>query len=184
MSSVSSTQLKQYLKERNVIPYSLNDINDPAQRELLNNTQGDFLLLFPKVKKASSSLPPSIVDVRQEFENFIFFTIGDAKKFRTALGQIKPTTSQDVLNNLGEVCKKKMAKTTNWDRVDLKQIQIAFSRKGLDFLGVKEMTKDLLFDKASMRSGKKDLGSTGDWDDVFDSAGTVHGVVIVAANCE
>jgi hypothetical protein len=92
-----------------------------------------------------------------------------------------PTTSFDVLRNLSKICNAKAASPVHWNRVDLVQTQIAFSRAGLGLLGVKEDIQDRLFDRHSMRHDKDQLGDSCDWAPVFDK-GTVHGVITIAAS--
>jgi len=81
--------------------------------------------------------------------------------------------------------------------VDIAQYQIAFSRMGLNFIGVKEDTGDVRFDKRCMRDDKKFLGDQRQWDTIFDKSsfdevtgsanddrGALHGVITVAASSE
>jgi len=122
---------------------------------------------------------PLLLTRPQDFEDFIFFTIIDVPAFRNSLRGFKPTTSHDVLESLVKICEQK----DKPGRVPLAQTQIAFSREGLNKLNVKDSIRDDYFDKGSMLGRKAELGSTGDWDDVF-YEGKVHGVVIVAASGE
>jgi hypothetical protein len=80
--------------------------------------------------------------------------------------------------------------------VELAQYQIAFSRMGLNFLGVEEGTGDARFDHRAMRDDKPILGDGSPWATIFektnfdpvngsannDNGTGVHGVITVAAS--
>lgn len=121
------------------------------------------------------------------------------QEFRTALSTFNPTTSDDVKNNLAEICAAKgNAKNgAPVKTVSLGQRQIAFTRMGLNFLGVKENTGDNRFDNRCMRDDKVFLGDQRTWDPIFDKksfdetngsvnndAGALHGVITIAACSE
>ncbi|KAG1769111.1 hypothetical protein EV702DRAFT_1049782 [Suillus placidus] len=147
----------------------------------LDNVQGDVIYIFPK-----------------KAEDFVFFRINDATSFRTALQSFKPTTANDVKNNLDLInaAKEKAYNTrSSVQIVDLAQYQIAFSRTGMYFLGVDEDTGDVRFDKHCMSDDKKFLGDQRDWDSIFvkpnpdpvngsvrDDTGALHGVITVAGS--
>lgn len=89
------------------------------------------------------------------------------------------------------------AKGTGAKAVDIAQYQIAFTRMGLNFLGVSENTGDVRFDTRCMRDDKSFLGDTGQWDSIFDKipfdaangsvkndTGALHGVITVAGSGE
>lgn len=62
--------------------------------------------------------------------------------------------------------------------------ELAFSRKGLHVLGVKENIQDARFDKGQMVSDRKDLGDQGKWEDAFaDTKDPIHGVFKIATSC-
>ncbi|KAG2336934.1 Dyp-type peroxidase [Suillus weaverae] len=147
----------------------------------LDNVQGDVIYIFPK-----------------KAENFIFFRINDAASFRTALQSFKPTTANDVKDNLTSiaVAKARAFETrSSVQIVDLAQYQIAFSRTGMYFLGVNEDTGDVRFDKHCMSDDKRFLGDQRDWDPIFvkpnpdpvngsvrDDTGALHGVITIAGS--
>ncbi|CAL1711609.1 unnamed protein product [Somion occarium] len=128
-------------------------IPDPA------NIQGDVYLLFPKVA-----------------ECFLFFWIEDKDKFKAALRNYRPTSSEDVAGHLETISDAK----ERGQIADLFQTQIAFSRSGLTALGRPEAVGDIRYDGGSMRRDKGVLGDGRQWDPIFDP-GTVHGVFVVAA---
>lgn len=64
---------------------------------------------------------------------------------------------------------------------DIIQNQVAFSRAGLNKLGLTEALGDARFDGGSMRRDKEALGDQREWSDIFDP-GTVDGVFILAAS--
>ena len=81
--------------------------------------------------------------------------------------------------------------------VEIAQYQIAFTRMGLNYLGVKENTGDVRFDNRCMRDDKDFLGDQSQWDAIFDKSsydelngsvkndkGALHGVFTVAGSSE
>jgi hypothetical protein len=123
--------------------------------------------------------------VAQDAEDFVFFAITDVRNFRNDLKAMASqglefTAASDTLDNLARICENK--KKPNAPRVRLTQLQIAFSRAGLNKLGV-GLIGDAYFDKASMREFKDEIGSTLDWDDVFEDR-MIEGVFLVAASGE
>jgi len=90
------------------------------------------------------------------------------------------TSSSDTLENLAKICESKGR--PNAPRVRLTQIQIAFSRAGLNRLGEGPIG-DAFFDGGPMRNYKDVIGSTLDWDDVFEER-MIEGVFLVAASGE
>ena len=135
----------------------------------------------------------------QKAENFIFFRINDVGTFKTALKSFKPTSSEDVQDNLEAIsAAKKAARNVNSvQTVEIAQYQIAFTRMGLNFLGVTENTGDIRFDNRCMRDDKTFLGDTQTWDTIFDKTssdevngsvnddrGALHGVITVAGSSE
>jgi hypothetical protein len=96
------------------------------------------------------------------------------------------------------LAKEKAARNANSvQTVDIAQYQIAFTRMGLNFLGVTEDTGDIRFDNRCMRDDKFYLGDLGTWDTIFDKtsfdevngsvkndSGALHGVITVAGSSE
>jgi hypothetical protein len=132
----------------------------------------------------------------QKAENFVFFRINDVRTFKTALGTFKPTTAEDVKEHLITINSTK-GSAGGAGTVDIAQYQIAFTRMGLNFLGIKENTGDNRFDNRCMRDDKKLLGDQRQWDTIFDKLsfddvngsvnndnGALHGVITVAASSE
>lgn len=89
------------------------------------------------------------------------------------------------------------AKETGAAAVDIAQYQIAFTRMGLNFLGVNENTGDVRFDTRCMRDDKSSLGDKGQCDSIFDKSSfdaengsvkndtdALHGVITVAGGSE
>ncbi|KDQ07943.1 hypothetical protein BOTBODRAFT_180290 [Botryobasidium botryosum FD-172 SS1] len=107
----------------------------------LDDIQGDPVSMCPK-----------------SVENFVFFRIDKVDIFKGHLKSFKPTTYVDVLQILyGEIAKAKeeaLATGTEVKRVKIKQVQIAFSRAGLNILGETEETKDSRFNERTMLDAK------------------------------
>ncbi|KAJ1300374.1 hypothetical protein OPQ81_005193 [Rhizoctonia solani] len=179
-----------YLRHRGIVPL-VSDALDKAKRLFdvpdLADVQGDSLFIFPK---ASSNHTPK----------------AHSEAFKLSLQNFKPTSSQDVKEELYRIGvekrKAKMAgRKAEW--IKFKQYQIAFSRTGLYILGINEDTGDARFDKRRMRDDRVFLGDQGKWDDLFDKPNfdekngsakdvddpnALHGVIIIAgdsiASCE
>ncbi|KAG6330086.1 hypothetical protein ID866_9003, partial [Astraeus odoratus] len=141
-----------------------------------NNIQGDIIYLFSKFTEA-----------------FVFFRIGDVPLFRKALSSFKPTHGKIHIENLHTIRSVKAARSG--EIVPLAQQQIAFSRAGLNLLGLKDKTGDARFDTFCMRDNKDMLGDRMDWDKIFDKPnsdpikgtanvdeGAIHGVASIAAS--
>lgn len=132
-----------------------------------DNVQGDILLGFPKKK-----------------EEFVFFVIKDAKKFKHALSHLKVTTTTDVMN-----IRKKIRENKAQGEHGLlctSFLNIGFSRKGFDALKIKDDLGDALFSKGQLADAKElgDEGTDGpngfepSWDAAFKHR--VDGVLFVA----
>ncbi|KAH7332678.1 hypothetical protein B0J17DRAFT_603542 [Rhizoctonia solani] len=155
-----SRQRLQHLKRRAILPL-ITRAKDPNLPDL-NNLQGDIVYLFPK-----------------KAENFIFFRISDVTSFKKALKSFKPTSSEDVKELLIKISDAKSSGQPEPIYAEL--YQIAFSRAGLDVLGVSQKTGDPRFDAGSMRGDKDFLGDQRQWDQVFDTE-PLHGVITIAAH--
>ncbi|OBZ77251.1 Dye-decolorizing peroxidase msp1 [Grifola frondosa] len=129
-----------------------------------DNVQGDIYLLFPKAA-----------------ENFIFFVISDPAKFIDCLKSYTPTSSTEVLQNLKNISAAKGSE--NNPRIDIVQSQIAFSRAGLNALGIKDAVGDPHFDAGSMWDEWDTLGDSKreGYADVF-LGGKNHGIIMIAAS--
>ncbi|KAG1840181.1 hypothetical protein DFJ58DRAFT_667317 [Suillus subalutaceus] len=181
-----SLDLFKHLGHRSVLPLVSHPISTTRQAAAtgdlpdLNNVQGDVIYLFPK-----------------KAENFVFFRINSVVSFRTALQSFKPTTAEDVKDNLISiaVAKANAHEPSSVPTVDIAQYQISFSRAGLYFLGVNEDTGDVRFDKRCMNDDKELIGDTKQWDPMFvkaksdpvngsvrDDTGALHGVITVAGS--
>ncbi|KAG6332761.1 hypothetical protein ID866_6326 [Astraeus odoratus] len=169
------------LRNRALLPLSL---SAPSQTDaggshedlpVLSNIQGD-VFIFPK-----------------DAEAFIFFRISDVSKFKGALATFKPTSAADVVENLSAIRRAKLE--AKGRRVELTQQQIAFTRAGLNILGLKEESGDQRFDKFCMRDNKTVFGDVSTWNKTFDRPnfnpatgtanvddGALHGVVSIAAS--
>ncbi|KAG1860920.1 hypothetical protein F4604DRAFT_1588240 [Suillus subluteus] len=181
-----SLDLFKHLGRRSVLPLVSRPISTTRQAAAtgdlpdLNNVQGDVIYLFPK-----------------KAENFVFFSINSVISFRTALQSFKPTTAEDVKDNLISIAmaKANAHEPSSVPTVDIVQYQISFSRAGLYFLGVNEDTGDVRFDKRCMNDDKELIGDTRQWDPMFvkakpdpvngsvrDDTGALHGVITVAGS--
>ncbi|KAF8869718.1 hypothetical protein CPB84DRAFT_1803607 [Gymnopilus junonius] len=127
-----------------------------------SNVQGDIYLRLPKT-----------------YEAFICFTIANIPDFKTALKSYKPTTSADVDKLLTDIHESRKARGGK-SNLDVPLTQIAFSRLGMNVLGVTGNVGDPRFDTHNMLDDKALLGDQGVWDPVFRD-GELHGVVIVCA---
>ncbi|KAL4068715.1 hypothetical protein V8B97DRAFT_1971347 [Scleroderma yunnanense] len=163
---------------RAVIPLITTDGGLPQDEEGslpdLHNIQGD-VFKFPK-----------------KAESFIFFRINDVPNFKAALADFQPTTAADVVKHLIAICQEKIG---NNQKLPIIFQQIAFSRAGLNLLGLAEKTGDERFDVFCMRDNKDLLGDTMQWDQIFDKPGfdpiygtanvdrgAIHGIVAIAAH--
>lgn len=170
-----------YLGRRSILPLLSERAATDTDLPDLSNIQGDVVYLFPK-----------------KAENFIFFRINNVAAFKIALDSFKPTSSEDVKDALVAI---NNAKASAWagreatKTVDVSQYQIAFTRMGLNFLGVRESTGDVRFDRRCMRDDKNFLGDQRVWDKIFDKSsydehngsvnndeGALHGVITVAGS--
>ncbi|KAK2462151.1 hypothetical protein APHAL10511_005849 [Amanita phalloides] len=162
-----SHKLYSYLPNRAILPLVQNpEIESPMIPDSLpdlNNVQGDVIFIFPK-----------------NAQNFIFFKINDVSNFKEKLRDFRPTSSQEVkrfLNILNEAKHVAARSGSSMPSVTQAQLQIAFSRAGLNTLGVTEGTGDARFDQNSSPPPAARRG----WDEPFKTGG-IHGVIIVA--CE
>ncbi|KAJ8592464.1 hypothetical protein M405DRAFT_839870 [Rhizopogon salebrosus TDB-379] len=161
-----------HLKRRGIVPLITPGRSDVPNPE---NVQGDIIYVFPKA-----------------VEDFIFFRIGNVTQFRKDLATFKPTHGKQVYDNLVAI---QQAKVQNAGWIDVVQKQIAFSRSGLNVLGLTEKTGDDRFDVYSMRDNKQFLGDGLEWDSVFDKPnsdpvngtanvdeGAIHGIIGIAGS--
>ncbi|KAG0708650.1 hypothetical protein DFH29DRAFT_426704 [Suillus ampliporus] len=163
-----------HFKRRRLVPLVLSpsslcpDVPNPE------NVQGDIIYIFPKVA-----------------EDFIFFRIRDVTQFKKDLACWEPTHGKQVYDNLVAIHEAK--NTGTW--VNVAQKQIAFSRAGLNVLGLTDKTGDDRFDVYCMRDNKEYLGDGMQWDSIFDKpnsdsvngtanvdAGALHGVITIAGS--
>ncbi|KAJ8096311.1 hypothetical protein PM082_011467 [Marasmius tenuissimus] len=171
-------QLLKLIRSRGVVP--LIGGERPANVPNLADVQGDPLFQFPKSS-----------------ERFVFFRIEDPSAFKVALRDFKPTSAKDVQTNIFSICKArqevKLGNKQAVERIKLKQYLIAFSRKGLDVLGLEgKKTGDVRFDTHSMRDDKDYLGDQRDWLPLFeqgfkpeqgiDETQALHGVIAIATD--
>ncbi|CAE6414103.1 unnamed protein product [Rhizoctonia solani] len=133
----------------------------------LKNVQGDIILGFPKKK-----------------EEFIFFVIQDAAKFKKALSNLKVTSTADVIEARKTIQDKKSQQFGGL--IPLAFLNIAFSKHGLDALGITEDLGDEPFAKGQLVDAQ-DLGDDGvseadgfhpSWETAFKHR--VDGVFVVA----
>ena len=179
-----------YLKRRAIIPALALDGDsegksedvDPDCKVDLNNVQGDVYFMFPKVRHAIPYFVSigSLIQLEQNFEQFIFFVISDLAQFKKDLDTYRPyvTTSKQTVDNI-----KKIADRQGGEELDIVSTGIAFSKVGLKFMGVTYRLGDKHFDNGPMIKEKSQLGDTGKWDDVFND-GKVHGAILVTAGSE
>ncbi|CUA72642.1 Peroxidase 2 [Rhizoctonia solani] len=133
----------------------------------LNNVQGDVILGFPKKK-----------------QEFIFFVIQDPAKFQKALVDLKVTTTADVIEARTTIQQKKSQQPGAL--IPLAFLNIAFSKKGLDALGITDDLGNQPFAQGQLDDAK-DLGDDGvtetdgfhpNWETAFKHR--VDGVFVVA----
>ncbi|KAJ7057445.1 hypothetical protein C8F01DRAFT_1256708 [Mycena amicta] len=143
----------------------------------VDDIQGDIIYHFPK-----------------RAENFVFFRISSNRSaFRTALRAFPVSTSKETGGFVYTIAERRIGGSTQ--TIERIGHQIAFTRMGMNYLGVREGTGDVRFDTHSMRDDKDFLGDQAKWDAVFDKpgldpvggsvrldAGALHGVISIAAS--
>lgn len=106
----------------------------------------------------------------------------DAAKFRTFLQNYTPTSAADTVDNLVNIYDQRFkGLASRLKPVPTVQTQIAFSRAGLNFLGVTDNIQDAHFDKGSMLLDKKLLDDQREWNPIF-ASGSVHGVLMITGD--
>ncbi|QRV92073.1 Dye-decolorizing peroxidase msp1 [Ceratobasidium sp. AG-Ba] len=98
----------------------------------LTNVQGDVIYGLPKT-----------------FEHFFFFTIVKPDTFKENLSSLQFTTSDDIVKAREAILGLK-AKTPG-ERLQLKLLNVAFSQKGLDALGIEGDLNDEAFTKGQLQ---------------------------------
>ncbi|KAF8751732.1 hypothetical protein RHS01_08434 [Rhizoctonia solani] len=133
----------------------------------LNNVQGDIIPGFPKKK-----------------EQFIFFVIRDAVKFKSAIPTLKVTSTADVVEARKNIEDQKSR--LGGGLVPLAFLNIAFSKSGLKELDITEDLGDQPFALGQLRDAEN-LGDDGvteadgfhpSWEQAFKNR--VDGVLVVA----
>ncbi|CAE6441402.1 unnamed protein product [Rhizoctonia solani] len=183
-------ELIKLIRSRGLVPLITAEERPDVPR--LSDVQGDVIYGFPK-----ASLNHAL-----NIEWFFFFRIADSGSFKAGLSNpdFKPTSSEDVKNNLLKIGKARQeAKLSGEEvkRVKLQQYQIAFSKTGLLVLGIQDGIADARFDQRCMRDDRVFLGDQGKWDDLFDKPGynekdgsahdvnnprALHGVFVIAGD--
>ncbi|KAG8796496.1 hypothetical protein FRC12_021129 [Ceratobasidium sp. 428] len=105
----------------------------------VENVQGDVMIGLPKKK-----------------EEFVFFVIRDASKFKTCLPRLKIATTGDVQRAKENIDQAR--KRTPGCLIPLPFLNIAFSQQGLNALGITEDIGDVPFSKGQFA----DAGNLGD----------------------
>lgn len=121
--------------------------------------------------------------------------------FRAALAKFQPSNSYDTGIFVWELYEHRR----NAFRAGVKPpliprpgYQIAFTRMGMNYLGIRSPTGDTRFDKRAMRDDKNMLGDQGPWDSEFDKKNAdpvngsaneddpsaLHGVITVVGSGE
>ncbi|KAG8732477.1 hypothetical protein FRC10_000893 [Ceratobasidium sp. 414] len=127
-----------------------------ADRVDVENVQGDIILGLPKKK-----------------QEFVFFVIADSAKFKAAIPSLRVTSTGDVIRSREAIAKAKQANPGSL--VPLPLLNIAFSRCGLDALGIKDDLGDTVF-SAGQLADARNLGDEGktiggkfdpNWEQVF-----------------
>lgn len=93
----------------------------------------------------------------------------DLEKYRPQI-----TSSSDVATRCSAISKEPTSFISH---------QVAFSKRGLQQLKIKDKLRDPHFDKGPMSKEKRALGDREKWDGVFKNA-SVHGVFVIAAKSE
>ncbi|KAG8736144.1 hypothetical protein FRC10_009652 [Ceratobasidium sp. 414] len=112
-----------------------------ADRVDVDNVQGDIILGLPKKK-----------------QEFIFFVIADSAKFKAAIPSLRVTSTGDVIRSREAIAQAKQANPGSL--VPLPLLNIAFSRRGLDALGIKDDLGDAVF-SAGQLADARNLGDEG-----------------------
>ncbi|KAG8683211.1 hypothetical protein FRC08_014464, partial [Ceratobasidium sp. 394] len=133
----------------------------------VNNVQGDIIIGLPKKK-----------------EEFIFFVITNPVLFRLALPLLNITSTADVQRSHQDISDAR--KDNPGALIPLPLLNIAFSQKGLNALGIKDDIGDPAFSKGQFADAETlgDQGTTTDkgfdphWEAAF--KGRIDGVLLVA----
>ncbi|KAF2691607.1 peroxidase TAP [Lentithecium fluviatile CBS 122367] len=150
----------------------------------LANIQGDILFGLPK-----------------QSQSFFLFKIDQPDAFRANLANLVPliTSAQQTKSNITEIKKVKLSQklranegdgeAVHPDIVTVSGVNIAFSAKGLEKMGIVGDLGDFLF-KSGMKEGALDLGDNmrqlpdgaiqPDWDDAF--LQEIHGVGLITGD--
>lgn len=171
-----------YLARRAVVPLETSSDSEKAHIPDPEDVQGDVYWMFPKVSMRYDYrflVFIYLIASTQKFEQFLFFTIsGDRNIFFKNLKAYLPsvTSGQQTIKNIKKINDNHGSET----KLDFVSSQIAFSRKGLNYLGKNDHIGDICFDKGSMRNEKDTLGDMSQWNSVFDK-GNIHGAILVTA---
>ncbi|KAF8307456.1 Dyp-type peroxidase [Clavulina sp. PMI_390] len=150
-----------YLERRAIVPAKLTQAQKAsATTPNTDNIQGDIYYMFPK-----------------KFEHFVFFIIKDKSQFWKDLNTYRSRITSSTTTA------ERIAKISEDSSVAYISNQIAFSKAGLMYLGIKDTLGDPHFDKGSMKKEKYALGDRAQWDKVFDDA-TTHGVLVITAKTD
>ncbi|QRV75636.1 Dyp-type peroxidase family [Ceratobasidium sp. AG-Ba] len=133
----------------------------------VDNIQGDIIVGLPKKK-----------------EEFMFFNIIDQAKFKAAMPSLQVTSTGDVIRSRDAIAEAKKANPGTL--IPLALLNIAFSQKGLDALGIKDDLGDRVFsagqlaDAGNLRDEGTTIDNTFDpkWEQAFKTR--IDGVLIVA----
>jgi len=113
----------------------------------------------------------------------MFFIISDPKQFKRDLASYLPqvTSTRETYKNINHIHDK--APGPDGGEHDHLSSLIAFSRLGLNKIGIQAAIRDKYFDEGSMKDKAFRLGDRAQWDTVFDKA-NIHGVILVTARSE
>ncbi|KDQ10903.1 hypothetical protein BOTBODRAFT_147513 [Botryobasidium botryosum FD-172 SS1] len=132
----------------------------------LSNIQGDILRGFAK-----------------DTETFLFFRITDPAEFRSRLQHIIPliTTAKQCEEIRQKIQAFRHSKEYKpGERLPITELNVAFSARGLEVLGITDDLGDEEFKKGQYADAE-DLGDViKEWDDIYTQ--TIHGVFLVASN--
>ncbi|KAG8684865.1 hypothetical protein FRC08_013445 [Ceratobasidium sp. 394] len=113
----------------------------PTDQVNVDNVQADIILGLPKKK-----------------QEFLFFLIIDPAKFKSAISSLQVTSTGDVIRSREAIAKAKQENPGSL--VPLPLLNIAFSRHGLDALGITDDLGDAVF-SAGQRADAHNLGDDG-----------------------
>lgn len=136
----------------------------------LHNVQGDILAGLPK-----------------KVETYFFFKITHVDDFRSQLIQLLPllTTTAQVIEDQQKIAQYKGGMLQKGRLLELSGVNLAFSQKGLEQMGIGKDANDRIGDtpfEAGMLNDTKLNDDTTLWEPAFKE--DIHGLIIITGDCQ